>query len=71
MNLSYDIPKVAFKNNAITGISVFLSANNLFTLTNYSGFDPEVSSNNQLLSGFERFSYPRARTITLGLNVKL
>jgi len=71
VNFSYDVPKEVFKNNAISGISLFLSANNLFTITDYTGFDPEVSSNNQLLPGFERFSYPRARTITLGLTIKL
>jgi hypothetical protein len=71
VNFSYDVPNQVFKNYAITGISLFLSANNLFTITNYTGFDPEVSSNNQLLPGFERFSYPRARTITLGLTIKL
>lgn len=71
VNLSYDVPKEIFKNYQVTGVSLFLSANNLFTFTNYSGFDPEVSSNNQLLSGFERFSYPRARTITLGLTIQL
>lgn len=71
VNFSYDVPKEVFKNYPITGISLFLSANNLFTITNYSGFDPEVVSNNQLLPGFERFSYPRARTITLGLTIKL
>lgn len=71
VNFSYDVPKEIFKNYQVTGVSLFLSANNLFTFTNYSGFDPEVSSNNQLLSGFERFSYPRARTITLGLTIKL
>ncbi|WP_445748584.1 SusC/RagA family TonB-linked outer membrane protein [Polaribacter sp.] len=71
VNLSYDLPKEALKNSSISGVSLFLSANNLFTITKYTGFDPEVVSNNSLLPGFERFSYPRARTITLGLTVKL
>ena len=71
VNLSYDFPAESLKNTGINGISLFLSANNLFTFTNYSGFDPEVVSNNSLLPGFERFSYPRARTVTLGLTFKL
>lgn len=71
INLSYNLPSSIFKNYQVNGISLFLSANNLFTWTNYSGFDPEVSSNNPLLRGFERFSYPRSRTIILGLTVNL
>jgi len=70
VNLSYDIPRKILKKSQISGVSLFLSANNLFTFTNYSGFDPEVSSNNPLIRGFERFSYPRATTIILGLTLK-
>tara|TARA_R110001632_G_scaffold105447_1_gene214855 strand:+ start:5187 stop:8210 length:3024 start_codon:yes stop_codon:yes gene_type:complete len=66
INFSYDFPKKIFKNSQISGLRFFLSANNLLTFTNYSGFDPEVSSNNPLIRGFERFSYPRARTIIMG-----
>lgn len=70
INFSYDLPQKVFKNSQISGVRLFLSANNLLTFTNYSGFDPEVSSNNALIRGFERFSYPRARTIIVGLNLK-
>jgi hypothetical protein len=70
INLSYDLPKKLFNNKQISGLRLYLSANNLLTFTNYSGFDPEVSSNNPLLRGFERFSYPRARSIIMGLNLK-
>lgn len=69
-NLSYDFPGKIFKGYQVSSLSLFLSANNLLTFTKYSGFDPEVSSNNVLLRGFERFSYPRSRTIIFGLNLK-
>ena len=62
--------KELFKNSEIDGLRLYVSGNNLFTWTNYSGFDPEVSSRNPLIRGFERFSYPRATTVFMGLNLK-
>ena len=70
INLSYDLPNKIFKGKQISGLRLYMSANNLLTFTNYSGFDPEVSSNNPLLRGFERFSYPRSKSIIMGLNLK-
>ncbi|MFN3755690.1 MAG: SusC/RagA family TonB-linked outer membrane protein [Flavobacterium sp.] len=70
VNFSYDIPNEKFKNNQISSVRLFVSANNLLTFTNYSGFDPEVASRNPLLRGFERFSYPRSRSVIFGLTAK-
>ncbi|CAM1373249.1 SusC/RagA family TonB-linked outer membrane protein [Tenacibaculum xiamenense] len=70
VNLSYNFPEKFFEDVQIQGVRLFVSANNLLTFTNYSGFDPEVSSNNPLIRGFERFSYPRSRTVTMGVNIK-
>ena len=51
----------------------FVSANNLFVITNYSGFDPEVDTDKALngvpSAGMDYLSYPRDRSIALGLNV--
>lgn len=70
INLSYDLPRKYIINSSISNVRFFLSGNNLLTFTNYTGFDPEVSFRNPLLRGFERFSYPRSRSIILGFNVK-
>lgn len=70
VNFSYDFPKTLFENTQISSLRLFVSANNLLTFTNYSGFDPEVSSSNPLLRGFERLSYPRSRTVIMGINLK-
>ena len=69
VNFSYDFPRKMFQGTEISGLRLFISANNLLTFTKYTGFDPEVSSNNPLIRGFERFSYPRARSIIMGLNL--
>jgi len=50
-----------------------LSGQNLFVITKYSGFDPEVNQNRSM-NGFQSFGidlngYPTARTFTVGLNL--
>lgn len=59
--------------DAVQNISLTLTGQNLFVLTDYSGFDPEVntgSASNEIQTfGIDRFTYPRARTFLLGLNV--
>lgn len=60
-------------DNWINGIRVSLTGQNLFVLTDYSGFDPEVNTGSSLggvqTFGIDRFTYPAARTFQLGLNV--
>jgi iron complex outermembrane receptor protein len=54
-------------------ISLTLTGQNLFVITDYSGFDPEVNTGSASggiqTFGIDRFTYPRARTFLLGLNV--
>jgi iron complex outermembrane receptor protein len=58
---------------AFQRISLTLTGQNLFVLTDYSGFDPEINtgtaSGGIQTFGIDRFTYPRARTFLLGLNV--
>ena len=42
---------------------LYLTGDNLFTVTNYEGIDPEISG------GIDSNLYPRARTIALGLDI--
>ena len=52
---------------------IYANAQNLFVITDYSGQDPEVSVNKQINGvpsiGIDYTAYPRARTVSLGLNV--
>ena len=49
---------------------MYLAAQNLFTITNYSGFDPDVSVARSLITpGIDYSSYPIHRILSLGLNV--
>ncbi|WP_422083597.1 SusC/RagA family TonB-linked outer membrane protein [Ulvibacterium sp.] len=71
VSLGYNIPT---KN--ILGINsarVYVTATNLITITDYTGFDPEVNirGGNNLAQGIDFASYPRAQTYTLGINIGL
>jgi TonB-linked SusC/RagA family outer membrane protein len=51
-------------------IRVYAACENVFVLTRYSGYDPEVSnSTNVLTAGFDYGCFPRPRTYTLGVNI--
>jgi len=60
-------------NNMVKRARISLTGQNLFVLTKYSGFDPEVNTGNTSggiqTFGIDRFSYPAARTILLALDV--
>ena len=50
-------------------VRVYLSADNVYTFTKYSGPDPEVSTRNSVLTpGFDWSAYPRAFGITGGVS---
>jgi TonB-dependent starch-binding outer membrane protein SusC len=70
--LSYGVGNVG-KN--LKNLNVFVTGQNLFVITKFSGFDPEVNvdkNNNGVPSvGIEYTPYPTARTITLGVNFSL
>ena len=59
--------------NVFQSIGVSLTGQNLFIITDYSGFDPEVNTGATTgeiqTFGIDRFTYPRARTFLLGLNL--
>lgn len=72
VSLSYTIPTSVLKKIGLGNVSnakVYATGDNLYTWTNYTGFDPEVDSGNALLTGFDRVSYPRTRSYILGVNV--
>ncbi len=70
LELSYDIP--VDKVRWINRINVYLSAQNLFTLTKYPFYDPDVNSyggSSSVSQGIDYFSYPPTRSYTFGLRV--
>ncbi len=70
VSLGYNLPAAILKRAKIQSFRVYAAAQNLYTWTNYSGVDPEVSVRNTALTpGFDWSAYPKARTLTLGVNV--
>lgn len=63
--LGYTVPASIASRVALTRARIYVSAQNLFTFTNYSGNDPELSSP----TGIDLSVYPQARTFTIGANL--
>ncbi|SUJ21493.1 Outer membrane cobalamin receptor protein [Sphingobacterium spiritivorum] len=67
--LGYNFKKEFLQGIKLKTLRIYASAQNLVTWTKYSGYDPEVSVRRSALTpGFDFSAYPRARTITVGLN---
>ena len=65
LTVGYDLKIKELKKVRIEGIRFYATASNLFTITPYNGYDPEVSS------GTDSGAYPSSRTFTFGVNVTL
>lgn len=62
IQLGYTLPKKLLNGWGISNLRVYAQASNLFTITNYSGYDPEVGS------GVDYGNYPQSRTYMFGCN---
>ena len=70
ITLGYTLPKKVTNRWNISTARLYVAAQNLWTLDNYSGYDPEVSIRNSALTpGIDYSSYPRAYTVNFGLNL--
>lgn len=66
--LGYTVPQRLTRKALINKFRVYLSAENLFTLTSYHGMDPEIASGGTSL-GIDKGVYPQARTFSAGINL--
>lgn len=78
VSLGYELPKQIISKLNISRINIYVSCENLFTFTKYSGFDPEVSVYNtsgfdnttqNIAPGVDYGTYPQSREFLVGLNV--
>ncbi len=65
--LGYTLPETS--NKFFSKVRVYAQAKNLLTLTDYTGYDPEISGG-ILDTGIDRGAYPQARTFLIGLDLK-
>jgi TonB-linked SusC/RagA family outer membrane protein len=70
VQLGYSFPKNLSGRFGVSKLRLYASANNLFTLTKYRGFDPNVSSGNPVGAGIDGGVYPVPTTYLLGINLK-
>lgn len=72
VSLGYTVNPDLLGRFKIRSLRFYASAQNLFTWTSYSGYDPEVAvMYSALTPGFDYSSYPRPKTIVFGLNLSL
>ena len=71
ITLGYNVNTHMINKAGIKRVRVFAAATNLFTITNYTGYDPEVSSYNEndAQVGIDMGNYPSAKTYTIGLDI--
>jgi len=69
LTVGYTIPKGTLSRAGISSLRVYATAQNLFTITPYSGFTPEMTSSGPLNAGIEFNTYPSTRTFALGVNL--
>ncbi|MCD7971595.1 MAG: TonB-dependent receptor [Candidatus Azobacteroides sp.] len=71
LTLSYNVDTNWTRNIGISAASIYATANNLFTITKYSGFDPEVNQggDSATVIGIDYGTYPQNRSFIFGLNV--
>ncbi|RUA29397.1 MAG: hypothetical protein DSY77_15125 [Bacteroidetes bacterium] len=69
VTLSYNLSQDFIKNIGMTSARVFLRGNNVFTLSDFTGYNPEVANGNPLINGIDTGTYPVASIYTAGINL--
>lgn len=71
LQIGYTIPQALTKKLTINNLRVFVAAQNLFTITGYSGLDPEIGHEKPIYMGIDVGYYPQPRTFMFGVSMKL
>jgi hypothetical protein len=71
LTAGYNLPASITKLVGLNQLRIYASASNLITWTKYSGYDPDVSKNEQstLTQGVDYGAYPNARSFLAGINI--
>lgn len=70
ITLGYRIPRTLLSKIGCSSARIYVSANNLWTITNYSGFDPEASMGKDAdAAGVDRGVYPSSKSFLVGLDI--
>lgn len=69
LQLGYSLPETLSRKFFVQRLRVYVSAQNLWTITKYKGYDPELICTNVFAQGYDSGQYPNARQYTFGLQV--
>jgi hypothetical protein len=68
LTIGYSLPKELYSKLDVNKVRIYVTTNNLFTITKYTGFDPEVGMNSY---GVDTGRYPQARSFIFGVEIGL
>ncbi|WP_207513996.1 SusC/RagA family TonB-linked outer membrane protein [Longitalea luteola] len=74
LQIGYTFPEFLMQKAKISSARIYLSADNLFTITNYSGYNPDIGRSGTILDrgvDYGHVAYPLARTLSLGVQLSL
>jgi hypothetical protein len=71
LTLGYRLPARILSKAHIHALRIYATVSNAFTITKYSGMDPEIGSWNPLQAGWDGGYYPQSRTFTFGVNLNI
>lgn len=69
LTFGYDFDQKMIEKMKMKGLRLYVTGQNLFTITNYVGYDPETSSESGLSQGGDYLGYPAARSFIIGANI--
>lgn len=69
ITLAYDFAPAVIKSMKISSLQLYVSGQNLITVTKYSGYDPEASWSSATINGWDRGVYPGTKSVTGGVRV--
>ena len=67
--LAYNFKKSVLRSLHLSSLKLYVTGNNLWTLTNYSGFDPEITTASNIYQGRDSGAYPVAKSYSFGIVV--
>ncbi len=68
VQMGYSLPENAVKSMGANKVRLYITGENIFTFTKYTGYDPEIAAGDDF--GIDRAYYPQARTFLLGANIQ-
>ena len=74
MTFSYTFPRTMMSNINLSNLRLYVSGYNLLTITNYEGWDPEVSADSftdNMFFGIDFYSAPQPKTLVFGISIEL